>query len=76
MFCYGGPAPELPPPVAERLSAVVEKYGNWKVWELQRYIKKLMGWNIKERYAAYVGHTVYGYFYGEGYKFTIHEICK
>jgi len=55
---------------------VVEKYGNWKVWELQRHIKRLMGWNTKEQYAAYLGNTVYSYFYGEGYRFTVCEICR
>jgi hypothetical protein len=75
-LCYGGLAPQLPQPVAMRLSAVVNKYGKLKMWELQRHIKKLMGWNIEERYAAYVGHTVYAYFYREGFKFAAYEICE
>jgi len=74
-LCYGGPAPQLPPPLAARLSAVVEKYGGWKVWELQRHIKRLMGWSVEERYAAYLGYTVYAYFYGEGYRFAVREVC-
>jgi uncharacterized phage-associated protein len=75
-FCYGGPAPDLPKPVAERLTAVVDKYGGWKAWQLQRHVKKLLGWDVEERYANYLGNPISAYFYGEGFMFETKELCQ
>jgi len=75
-FCYGGPAPDLPKPVADRLDYVVNKYGDWKAWELQRYVKKLLGWDVEERYGNYLGYTVRAYLHAEGFKFTAWEVCN
>jgi hypothetical protein len=74
-LCYGGPAPQLPTPVAARLSDVVSRYGGWKNWQLERYVKRLLGLDIPERLSDYVGYWLYTYLRAEGFRLEIHELC-
>jgi uncharacterized phage-associated protein len=74
-LCYGGPASQLPQPVATRLSDVVTKYGDWKSWQLERYVKKLLGLDIPERLSDYVGHHLYTYLRAEGFYLSVREVC-
>jgi uncharacterized phage-associated protein len=74
-FCYSGPAPQLPQPVAARLSDVVARYGGWKTWQLERHVKKLLGLDIPERLSDYMGHLLYTYLRAEGFRLEPHEVC-
>ena len=42
-ICYAGPVPQLPRPVAARLSDVAAKYGGWKPWQLERQCEPVAG---------------------------------
>jgi hypothetical protein len=75
VYCYGGPAPQLPQPVAARLSDVVAKYGGWKPWQLRYYVKKLLGLDVPERLSDYVGHSLHTYLHAEGFRLTTREVC-
>jgi uncharacterized phage-associated protein len=75
-WCYGGPAPQLPQPVAARLSDVVAKYGGWKSWQLERHVKKLLGLDMPERLSDYMGHLLYAYLRAEGFRLEMHEVCN
>jgi uncharacterized phage-associated protein len=74
-WCYGGPAPQLPQPVAARLNDVVAKYGGWKPWQLQLHVKKLLGLDIPERLSDYMGVWLYTYLRAEGFHLTAREVC-
>jgi len=74
-LCYGGPAPQLPQPVAARLSDAVAKYSGWRSWQLERHVKKLLGLDIPERLSDYMGHLLYTYLRAEGFRLEIREIC-
>jgi len=74
-LCYGGPAPQLPQPVVSRLSDVAAKYGNWKNWQVERHVKRLLGLDIPERLSDYVGYWLYTYLHAEGFRLEIHELC-
>jgi len=74
-FCYGGPAPHLPQPVAVRLSDVVDKYGGWKPWQLRFYVKKLLGLDVPEKLSDYMGAWLYTYLRAEGFHLTTREVC-
>ena len=64
---YVGPAPQLPRPVAARLSDVAAKYGGWKPWQLERYVNRLLGLDIPEKKSDYMGVRLVNYLYVEGY---------
>ena len=74
-WCYGGPAPQLPQPVAARLSDAVSRYGGWKPWQLRYYVKKLLGLDIPERLSDYVGVWLHTYLRAEGFRLTVREVC-
>jgi uncharacterized phage-associated protein len=74
-LCYGGPAPQLPQSAAVRLSDVAVRYGGWKSWQLERYVKKLLGLDIPERLSDYMGHWLYTYLRAEGFRLEAREIC-
>jgi hypothetical protein len=74
-LCYGGPAPQLPTPVAARLTDAASRYGSWKPWQLRYYVKKLLGLDIPERLSDYMGHLLYTYLRAEGFRLEIHELC-
>jgi hypothetical protein len=75
-FCYSGPAPRLPPPVAARLSDVVAKYGGWKPWQLRYYVKKLLSLDIPEKESDYMGVWLSSYLRAEGFSLTAREVCR
>jgi len=75
-LCYGGPAPQLPRLVAVRLSDAAAMYGVWKNWQLERYVKKLLGLDIPEKQSDYMGHWLYTYLHAEGFHLTTREVCK
>ena len=74
-LCYGGPAPQLPQPVAARLTDAVAKYGGWRSWQLERHVKKLLGLDIPERLSDYVGYWLYKYLRAEGFSLVAREVC-
>jgi uncharacterized phage-associated protein len=74
-LCYGGPAPQLPQPVVSRLSDAAAKYGNWKNWQVERHVKRLLGLDIPERLSDYMGHLLYTYLRAEGFRLEMHELC-
>jgi hypothetical protein len=74
-LCYGGPVPQLPQPVAARLTDAVAKYGGWRSWQLERHVKKLLGLDIPERLSDYAGYWLYKYLRAEGFRLEIREIC-
>jgi uncharacterized phage-associated protein len=67
MLTWPGPLPHLPKPVAARLDEVATKYGGWKPWELERYVKKLLGLDVPEKMSDYMGWPVYNYLRAEGW---------
>jgi hypothetical protein len=75
-LCYGGPAPQLPQPVAARLSDVAARYGGWKPWQLERHVKKLLGLDILEKLSDYVGARLYTYLRSEGFSVAAREVCR
>jgi len=75
VYCYGAPAPQLPQPVAARLSEVVEKYGDWKPWQLRLHMKELLGLDVPERLSDYMGYQLYTYLRAEGFRLTAREVC-
>jgi uncharacterized phage-associated protein len=74
-LCYGGPAPQLPRPVAARLSDVAAKYGGWKPWQLERYVNQLLGLDIPEKKSDYMGVRLYAYLRAEGFNLMTRETC-
>ena len=74
-LCYGGPAPQLPPPVAARLSDAASRYGGWRSWQLERHVKKLLGLDIPERLSDYMGRLLYTYLRAEGFRLETREVC-
>jgi uncharacterized phage-associated protein len=74
-WCYGGPAPQLPQPVATRLSDAASRYGGWKPWQLRYYVKKLLGLDIPERLSDYVGVWLHAYLRAEGFRLAAREVC-
>ena len=74
-LCYSGPAPRLPQPAASRLSDSVDRYGDWKPWQLRFYVKKLLGLDIPERLNDYIGHSLYTYIRAEGFHLETREVC-
>jgi hypothetical protein len=75
VYCYGGPAPHLPQPVAARLSDVVDKYGGWKPWQLRYYVKKLLGLDVPEKMSDYMGVWLNSYLRTEGFTLVAREVC-
>jgi len=71
---YVGPAPQLPRPVAARLSDVAAKYGGWKPWQLERYVNQLLGLDIPEKKSDYMGVRLVNYLYVEGYSLVPKEL--
>jgi hypothetical protein len=51
------------------------RYGGWKSWQLERYVKKLLGLDIPERLSDYMGHWLYTYLRAEGFRLEVREIC-
>jgi len=41
-LCYSGPAPQLPRPVEDRLSDVLNQFGNWSYQRPARYVDRLL----------------------------------
>jgi len=74
-FCYKGPAPQLPPPVAARLSDTVAKYGSWKPWQLRHYVNKLLELDISEKKSDYMGVWLDRYLRAEGFRLETREVC-
>jgi hypothetical protein len=74
-FCYTGSAPQLPQPVAARLSDAVAKYGGWKPWQLRHYVKKLLGLDVPERLSDYMGVWLNSYLRAEGFQLEVREVC-
>ncbi len=74
MMTWPGPVPRLPEPVAARLDEVVEKYGGWKPWELERHVKKLLGLDIPEKLSDYMGWFLYNYLRAEGYALKYRDL--
>jgi uncharacterized phage-associated protein len=71
---YAGPAPQLPRPVAARLSDVAAKYGDWKPWQLEQYVNRLLGLDIPEKKSDYMGVRLVNYLYVEGYSLVPKEL--
>ena len=71
---YAGPAPQLPRPVAARLSDVAAKYGGWKPWQLEQRVNRLLGLDIPEKKSDYMGVRLVNYLYVEGYSFVPKEL--
>jgi uncharacterized phage-associated protein len=71
---YAGPVPQLPRPVAARLSDVAAKYGGWKPWQLERYVNQLLGLDIPEKKSDYMGVRLVNYLYVEGYSLVPKEL--
>jgi uncharacterized phage-associated protein len=73
-ICYAGPVPQLPRPVAARLSDVAAKYGGWKPWQLERYVNQLLGLDIPEKKSDYMGVWLNSYLRVEGYSLMPKEL--
>jgi hypothetical protein len=73
--CYAGPAPQLPQPVATRLSDAAAKYGGWKPWQLRLHVNKLLGLDIPEKRSDYMGVKLNTYLRAEGYSIEAREVC-
>jgi len=71
---YAGPAPQLPRPVAARLSDVAAKYGGWKPWQLERHVNQLLGLDVPEKKSDYMGVRLVNYLYAEGYSLVPKEL--
>ncbi len=71
---YAGPVPQLPRPVAARLSEVAAKYGGWRPWQLERYVNQLLGLDIPEKKSDYMGVWLNSYLRVEGYSLVPKEL--
>ncbi|MFP3252355.1 MAG: DUF4065 domain-containing protein [Thermoproteus sp.] len=71
---YAGPAPQLPRPVAARLSDVAAEYGGWRPWQLERHVNRLLGLDVPEKKSDYMGARLVSYLYAEGYSLVPKEL--
>jgi len=71
---YAGPVPQLPRPVAARLSDVAAKYGGWRPWQLERYVNQLLGLDVPEKKSDYMGVWLNSYLRVEGYSLVLKEL--
>jgi uncharacterized phage-associated protein len=76
LMTWPGPPPDLPKPVAARLDEVVAKYGNWKPWQLERHVKKMLGLDIPEKMSDYMGRLLYSYLRAEGYALVHRDLTS
>mgnify|MGYP001770803405 FL=1 len=65
----------LPKPVLSRIDEVVRKYGNYRGWELERLVKRLLGLDIEEKRNEYLGYYVDDYLREEGFNVVERDLA-
>ena len=65
----------LPKPVLSRIDEVVRKYGNYRGWELERLVKRLLGLDIEEKRNEYLGYYVDDYLRKEGFNLAERDLA-
>jgi len=74
-LCYSGSAPQLPRPVEDRLSDVLNQFGSWSYQRLVRYVDRLL-WMNPWKYYEYSGVDVYRYMLDQGFRIVHVEKCR
>jgi len=74
-LCYSGQAPQLPRPVEDRLSDVLEWFGSWGYQKLARYVDCLL-WLNPWKLVDYEDDDIKQYLKDQGFRIVTVELCE